>query len=74
MKIVMGQVADDCGPRNPGLTQTIEIVANLVQPGGDSVATIAQLQALLDAHPSTVFKVQSFVNIEQHSLTSVAFY
>ena len=54
-----GPVPDNCGPRNPDLTQTIEIVANRVQSGGggQSVATVAQLQALLDSHPNTVFKV-----------------
>ena len=49
----------NCGPRNTGLTQTIKIVANRVlQSGGQSsVATVAQLQALLDSNPNTVFKV-----------------
>ena len=42
---------------NTALTRTVEIVANQVQPGGRAVATVAQLQALLDAHPNTVFNV-----------------
>ena len=28
-----------------------------MQPGGQAVAMVAQLQALLDSHPNTVFKV-----------------
>ena len=58
-----GPVPTDCGPTNAGLTNTITIVANRVlQPYGQgqsqqSVATVALLQALLDAHPNTVFEV-----------------
>jgi parallel beta-helix repeat protein len=52
-----GPVPSNCGPTNRGLTRTIEIVGNRVQSGGQSVATVTQLQALLDAHPNTVFKV-----------------
>jgi hypothetical protein len=40
-----------------GNCSRVTIVANRVQPGGQSVATVAQLQALLDTHPSTVFDV-----------------
>eukprot|EP01046_Picozoa_sp_COSAG06_P086272 COSAG06_NODE_32889_length_498_cov_2.020050_1_plen_68_part_01 len=42
---------------SPVRSSRVAIVANRVQPGGQSVATVAQLQALLDAHPSTVFEV-----------------
>ena len=36
----------------------VHIVGNRVEPGGQSVATVAQLQALLDANPNTVFDVR----------------
>ena len=42
----------------PCHSTTIDIVANEVV-GGGSVQTVAELQALLDGHPNTVFRVRS---------------
>ena len=49
---------NNCGKTNPGLSQTIEIFNNRVESSGESVASVVQLQALLDAHPNTVFQVR----------------
>ena len=46
-----------CAAQLAASSSRVMIVANHVQPGGPSVATVAQLQALLDAHPNTVFDV-----------------
>ena len=42
----------------PGHSNTIDIVANKVI-GGGNVPTVAALQALLDGHPGTLFRVKA---------------